>query len=108
MLGLEADGFARVAGTGTGGTERTVVHLLRHGEVYNPEKILYGRLPGYHLSDLGHEMARIVADHLLAAGEDVFHLVSGEVPEPASLTPGAQPGPGGSVVYPGRQAGLDL
>ena len=34
-------------------TERTVVHLLRHGEVDNPEKILYGRLPGYHLSELG-------------------------------------------------------
>jgi broad specificity phosphatase PhoE len=38
-------------------TERTVVHLLRHGEVYNPSKILYGRLPGYHLSDLGKQMA---------------------------------------------------
>ena len=49
------------------GTERTVVHLLRHGEVYNPDKILYGRLPGYHLSDLGHEMARVVADHLADA-----------------------------------------
>ncbi|MSO26932.1 MAG: histidine phosphatase family protein [Candidatus Nanopelagicales bacterium] len=40
-----------------GGDERTVVHLLRHGEVYNPEGVLYGRLPGYLLSDLGHEMA---------------------------------------------------
>jgi broad specificity phosphatase PhoE len=38
-------------------TERTVVHLLRHGEVFNPEKILYGRLPGYHLSELGRKMA---------------------------------------------------
>jgi len=38
-------------------TERTVVHLLRHGEVDNPSKILYGRLPGYHLSDLGKQMA---------------------------------------------------
>ena len=36
---------------------RTTVHLLRHGEVHNPEKVLYGRLPGYYLSDLGHEMA---------------------------------------------------
>jgi len=38
-------------------TERTIVHLLRHGEVLNPAKILYGRLPGYHLSDLGRQMA---------------------------------------------------
>ena len=28
---------------------KTVVHFLRHGEVHNPEKILYGRMPGYHL-----------------------------------------------------------
>jgi broad specificity phosphatase PhoE len=37
--------------------EQTIVHLLRHGEVHNPEKVLYGRLPGYFLSDLGKEMA---------------------------------------------------
>jgi broad specificity phosphatase PhoE len=42
-------------------TERTVVHLLRHGEVHNPAKILYGRLPGYHLSDLGRRMAERAA-----------------------------------------------
>lgn len=47
--------------------ERTTVHLLRHGEVFNPKKILYGRLPGYHLSDLGREMAAGVADHLADA-----------------------------------------
>ena len=29
-----------------------VVHLVRHGEVHNPDGVLYGRLPGYHLSDL--------------------------------------------------------
>ena len=43
-------------------TEQTIVHLMRHGEVYNPDKILYGRLPGFVLSDLGHEMAAKVAD----------------------------------------------
>lgn len=43
---------------------RTVVHLLRHGEVHNPEKVLYGRLPGYVLSDLGHEMAQRAAQAL--------------------------------------------
>ena len=39
----------------------TVVHLVRHGEVFNPDGILYGRLPGYHLSELGREMADTVA-----------------------------------------------
>ena len=40
---------------------RTIVHLLRHGEVHNPEGVLYGRLAGYNLSELGHEMAAAVA-----------------------------------------------
>lgn len=42
----------------------TVVHLLRHGEVYNPEKVLYGRLPGFRLSELGEEMAQRVGEAL--------------------------------------------
>ena len=54
--------------------DRTVVHLMRHGEVHNPEGVLYGRLDGFHLSDLGHEMARTVADHL--ADHDVTHVVA--------------------------------
>lgn len=45
-------------------TEMTVVHLLRHGEVDNPDGVLYGRLPGYHLSDLGRRMADTVAKAL--------------------------------------------
>ncbi len=40
---------------------RTVVHLLRHGEVHNPEGVLYGRLPGYRLSELGERMAQRAA-----------------------------------------------
>ena len=43
---------------------RTVVHLMRHGEVHNPSGVLYGRMPGYVLSDLGHEMAQRVADSI--------------------------------------------
>ena len=43
-------------------TETTVVHLLRHGEVHNPEHVLYGRLPGYHLSANGRMMATAAAD----------------------------------------------
>ncbi len=41
--------------------DRTVVHLLRHGEVFNPDKIFYGRLPGFRLSDLGLRMAERAA-----------------------------------------------
>ncbi len=43
-------------------TTKTLIHVLRHGEVFNPEKILYGRLPGYKLSDLGLRMADRAAD----------------------------------------------
>jgi broad specificity phosphatase PhoE len=60
--------------TATGEDRKTVVHLLRHGEVHNPTGILYGRLPGYKLSDLGGQMAARVARTL---GErDVTHLVA--------------------------------
>jgi broad specificity phosphatase PhoE len=44
--------------------EITVVHLLRHGEVHNPNHVLYGRLPGYHLSANGRMMADAAADYL--------------------------------------------
>ncbi len=45
-------------------SESTVVHLLRHGEVHNPEGVLYGRLPGYQLSDRGQQMALRAAEAL--------------------------------------------
>ena len=52
----------------------TIVHLLRHGEVHNPEGVLYGRRDGFHLSDLGNRMALRVAETI---GErDIVHLVS--------------------------------
>ncbi len=38
------------------------IHFVRHGEVYNPEKILYGLQPGWRLSDRGLEMAHAVAE----------------------------------------------
>jgi broad specificity phosphatase PhoE len=52
----------------------TTVHLLRHGEVHNPEKLLYGRLPGYRLSERGVRMAEAVAAAL--AGRDISYLVA--------------------------------
>ncbi|MCK0117245.1 histidine phosphatase family protein [Isoptericola sp. S6320L] len=54
----------------------TTVHLLRHGEVHNPDGILYGRLAGYRLSALGQRMARRVADHLSQGDRDVVAVVA--------------------------------
>ena len=48
---------------------RTTVHLLRHGEVHNPDKVLYGRLPHFRLSDDGRQMAVDAAEAL--RGRDV-------------------------------------
>src|SRR3984885_6197 len=47
-------------------SDATVVHLLRHGEVDNPHGIIYGRLPGYHLSANGRLMAEAAADYFRA------------------------------------------
>jgi broad specificity phosphatase PhoE len=52
----------------------TVVHMLRHGEVYNPEKVLYGRLPGYRLSELGIQMAKAAAQAV--AERDITHVIA--------------------------------
>jgi broad specificity phosphatase PhoE len=50
----------------------SVVHLVRHGEVANPAGVIYGRMPGYHLSDDGVLMAKAAADFL--ADRDVTVL----------------------------------
>ena len=55
-------------------TAQTTVHLLRHGEVHNPGKILYGRLPGFRLSEAGEGMAEKAAAWF--AGRDITQLVS--------------------------------
>jgi len=45
-------------------TEATTVHVVRHGEVHNPRRILYGRLEGYGLSERGRAQAQTVAQAL--------------------------------------------
>ena len=55
-------------------SERTTVHLLRHGEVHNPGGVLYGRLPGFHLSLLGRQMAERVA--AVIGDRDITHVVA--------------------------------
>lgn len=53
---------------------RTIVHVMRHGEVNNPEGILYGRLPDYHLSERGRAQAEAVAEWL--GMRDVVYVVA--------------------------------
>lgn len=55
---------------------RTLVHLCRHGEVDNPDSILYGQLSGYHLSELGHRMAEALADDFTARRSNVTHVIA--------------------------------
>ncbi len=56
---------------------QVVVHVVRHGLVDNPRGILYGRLPGYHLSGIGRAMAERVAGHLRdAMGERIGYLAA--------------------------------
>ncbi|WP_424936315.1 MULTISPECIES: histidine phosphatase family protein [Bacteria] len=50
------------------------LHLVRHGEVHNPEGVLYGRLPDYHLSAAGRQMAQAAADHVRASERSVAAL----------------------------------
>lgn len=49
---------------------------MRHGEVHNPDSILYGRLPGYNLSELGRKMAQMVADDFSSRDANVTHVVA--------------------------------
>lgn len=55
------------------------VHLLRHGEVHNPEHVVYGRLPDFHLSEKGARMAEAAAAELarrVQGGERIVHLAA--------------------------------
>ena len=58
----------------TDSAANTTVHVVRHGEVFNPDGVLYGRLADFHLSDLGREMAQVTADYLAAM--DVVHVAA--------------------------------
>ncbi|WP_462418536.1 histidine phosphatase family protein [Kytococcus sp. Marseille-QA3725] len=90
-----------------GRPERTLVHVVRHGEVYNPEGVLYGRLPGYHLSDRGRAMAQLVAEAL--ADHDVTQLVASpleraqETAAPLAAATGLPIGTDERVIESGNQ-----
>ena len=48
---------------------------MRHGEVHNPRRVLYGRLPGFGLSVDGRRMARQAAEHVHGLERPVSALV---------------------------------
>ena len=50
------------------------IHLVRHGEVHNPEGVLYGRLPNFGLSDLGHRMALAAAEEIKSQSRRISAL----------------------------------
>ncbi len=45
-------------------TQPTIIHLVRHGEVHNPQQVLYGRLPTYRLSEHGRNQAQAAGEAL--------------------------------------------
>ncbi len=51
----------------------TVIHFIRHGEVHNPEGILYGRLPHFGLSAAGRQQAAALAEHLRGRALDAVY-----------------------------------
>ncbi len=53
-----------------------LLHLVRHGEVHNPDGVLYGRLPGFGLSELGTQMAEAAARELAAADRSLVRLIA--------------------------------
>ncbi|MBK0419455.1 histidine phosphatase family protein [Leucobacter sp. CSA1] len=53
-----------------------LLHLVRHGEVHNPDRVLYGRLPGYRLSERGHQMAEAAALELAGSDRIVARLLA--------------------------------
>ena len=54
----------------------TQLHLVRHGEVFNPNRVLYGRLPEYGLSEAGHQMAALAAGDLASRGREFSRLIA--------------------------------
>jgi broad specificity phosphatase PhoE len=56
----------------------TTLHLVRHGEVFNPEGVLYGRLPGFRLSETGEQQAKVTCGWLSdpRAARDVVAIIA--------------------------------
>ncbi len=48
------------------------LHLIRHGEVFNPDRLVYADLSGFHLGEPGHRQAAALAAHLADDPIDVI------------------------------------
>ena len=52
------------------------LHFVRHGEVFNPKGVVYERIPGFQLSDLGHQMAEAAAKQLASENRKIVKLLA--------------------------------
>jgi broad specificity phosphatase PhoE len=52
------------------------LHFVRHGEVFNPKGVLYERIPGFQLSELGHQMAAAAAKQLASENREIVKLLA--------------------------------
>lgn len=43
---------------------KTTIYLVRHGAVQNPDQVIYGRMPGFPLSEEGRQQAHRLGAHL--------------------------------------------
>jgi broad specificity phosphatase PhoE len=81
---------------------RTRIHLIRHADVENPHRLLYGHLPGFQLSALGRTQAVAVGEKLsgegihrivhspLARAIETARIINENLKEPAVLEPDAE------------------
>ena len=74
------------------------VHLVRHGEVFNPNRVLYGRLPGYGLSDDGRQMAEQAAAWISETfTKPIVGFIAG-----MTAPPGKRMGHAGAIISGGK------
>ena len=81
---------------------RTRIHLIRHADVENPHRLLYGHLPGFQLSALGRAQAAAVGERLngegirrivhspLARAVETAQIINHNLRDPAALEPDAE------------------
>lgn len=75
----------------------TTVYVIRHADVENPHRVLYGHLPGFNLSAHGRAQAEALGDRLRSAGlrrivhsplaraVETAQLINSRLPEPVAL-----------------------
>ena len=87
---------------------RTIVHLLRHGEVHNPDGILYGRLAGFKYKDVARKLRTLgfTFDRQARGSHEIWrHEVSGRK---ATLVRHVRPIEEGTLRSILRQAAIDV